>query len=317
VGYYLEGFDNYWTVLPQSSLSTIVYTNLPTGSYLFHLAVMDSSQQSVLSERTYDLVKAKEIYDYSWFTIYVIAVPMVAVAWFTFFIVRTRVQRTLDIQKRELALARRQVQMGEETIVAVAKTVDAKDERTSRHAYRVSEYSVMIAKEMGFSEEECANLRKAALMHDIGKIGIPDNILNKPARLTDDEYREMKSHVTRGAEILKDFTLIDHVAEGALYHHERYDGKGYPSGLKGEEIPLYARIIGVADAFDAMTANRVYRKQMDFDYVVSEMRNGRGTQFDPRIDDIFLRLIDEGKIDIQRMYAPQAGEKDFGKGEKA
>ena len=317
VGYYLEGFDNYWTVLPQSSLSTIVYTNLPTGSYLFHLAVLDSSQQSVLSERTYDLVKAKEIYDYSWFTIYVIAVPMVAVAWFTFFIVRTRVQRTLDIQKRELALARRQVQMGEETIVAVAKTVDAKDERTSRHAYRVSEYSVMIAKEMGFSEEECANLRKAALMHDIGKIGIPDSILNKPERLTDEEYAKMKSHTTKGAEILRDFTLIDHVAEGALYHHERYDGKGYPSGLKGEEIPLYARIIGVADVFDAMTANRVYRKQMDFDYVVSEMRNGRGTQFDPRIDDIFLRLIDEGKIDIQRMYAPQAGEKDFGKGEKA
>ena len=317
VGYFLEGFDNHWTVLPQSSLSSIVYTNLPTGSYVFHLAVLDSNQQTILSERTYDLVKEKEIYDYSWFTIYVIAVLVAAVAWFTFFIVRTQVQRTLDIQKRELALARQQVQMGEETIVAVAKTVDAKDARTSRHAYRVSEYSVMIAREMGFSEEECANLRKAALMHDIGKIGIPDAILNKPGRLTNEEYAIMKSHTSKGAEILKDFTLIDHVVEGAQYHHERYDGKGYPAGLKGEEIPLYARIIGVADAFDAMTANRVYRRQMDFDYVINEMRSGRGTQFDPHIDDIFLRLIEEGKIDIQKMYAPQAGDEDHGKGEQA
>ena len=118
----------------------------------------------------------------------------------------------------------------------------------------------------------------------------------------------MKSHVTRGSEILKDFTLIENVVEGARYHHERYDGRGYPDGLKGEEIPLYGRIIGVADAFDAMTANRVYRKQMDFDYVLNEMKNGRGTQFDPQIVDIMLRLIDEGKIDLNTLYPPKAEE---------
>lgn len=147
-------------------------------------------------------------------------------------------------------------------------------------------------------------------MHDIGKIGIPDVILNKPARLTDEEYAVMKSHTIRGAEILKDFTLIDHVVEGARYHHERYDGKGYPNGLKGEEIPLYGRIIGVADAFDAMTANRVYRKQMDFDYVLGEMERGRGTQFDPQMVDILLRLIDEGTIDLNVLYGvkPEGGE---------
>ena len=160
----------------------------------------------------------------------------------------------------------------------------------------------MIAQELGLSENECENLRRSALLHDIGKIGIPDNILNKPDRLTDEEYAVMKSHVTRGAEILKDFTLIDNVVEGARYHHERYDGRGYPDGLKGEEIPLYGRIIGVADAFDAMTANRVYRKQMDFGYVFNEMRKGRGTQFDPQIVDILLRLIDEGKIDLNKLY---------------
>ena len=114
-------------------------------------------------------------------------------------------------------------------------------------------------KKLGLHEEECENLRKIAVLHDIGKIGIPDRVLNKPGRLTDEEYAIMKSHVSKGADILKNFTLIDHVADGALYHHERYDGRGYVHGLKGEEIPLYARIIGIADAFDAMTANRVYR----------------------------------------------------------
>ena len=308
VGYWLEGFDSGWTILPQSSLSTITYTNLATGTYTFHLAVCDNDQEEILSERDYQLVKAKEIYDNQWFIIYMLLVPMIAVAWFTWYIVRTRVQRMLEIQERELALAKQQIQMGNETIIALAKAVDAKDERTSQHSLRVSQYSVLIARELGFSEAECENLRRTALMHDIGKIGIPDRILNKPARLTDEEYAVMKSHVTRGAEILKDFTLIDHVVEGARFHHERYDGRGYPDGLKGEEIPLYGRIIGVADAFDAMTANRVYRKQMDFDYVLNEMRTGRGTQFDPHIVDILLRLIDEGKIDLNALYPAKQDE---------
>ena len=126
--------------------------------------------------------------------------------------------------------------------------------------------------------------------------------MNKPGKLDDDEYAIMKSHVTRGAQILKDFTMIEHVHEGVLYHHEKYDGTGYPQGLKGEAIPLYGRIIGVADAFDAMTANRVYRKQLDFDYVVNELKRCRGTQFDPKIDDIMLGLIEAGKINVGELY---------------
>ena len=112
----------------------------------------------------------------------------------------------------------------------------------------------------------------------------------------------MKSHVVLGGEILKDFTLIDGVSEGALYHHERYDGRGYVHGLKGEEIPLNARIIGIADAFDAMTANRVYRKRINFDFVVEEIKRGRGTQFDPQMVDIMLELIDNGDIDVKSIY---------------
>ena len=145
-------------------------------------------------------------------------------------------------------------------------------------------------------------------MHDIGKIGIPDSVLNKVGRLTDEEYAKMKSHVVGGAEILKDFTLVEHVVDGTRYHHERYDGRGYPDGLKGEEIPLFGRIIGVADAFDAMTSNRVYRNHMDTDYVMNEMKRGRGTQFDPDALDAFLRLVDKGVIDLDKIYAQKRAE---------
>ena len=118
----------------------------------------------------------------------------------------------------------------------------------------------------------------------------------------------MKSHVIRGAEILKDFTLVDHVGDGTRYHHERYDGKGYPDGLKGEEIPLFGRVIGVADAFDAMTSNRVYRNHMDTDYVMTEMKRGRGTQFDPDALDAFMRLIEKGIINLEELYAQKRAE---------
>lgn len=148
-----------------------------------------------------------------------------------------------------------------------------------------------------------------ALVHDIGKIGIPDAILNKPGRLTDEEYAVMKTHVTRGGEILKDFTMIDNVSVGALYHHERYDGSGYCVGLKGEEIPLDARIIGIADAFDAMTANRVYRKQLDIDFVIGELKRCSGTQFDPKLVDILLSLIEDGTIDVEKLYAKSKEDK--------
>ncbi len=291
-GYYLEGLDKDWTIMPQKSLSSIVYTNLPSGSYTLHLAVFDNNRENVVEERLFQIVKEKEIYDESWFKVYLLGVAMLFAAWIPWF-----------FMQRALARAQQRIRMGNETIMAIANTVDAKDSSTSQHSLRVSIYAVQIGQRMGFSKKECENLRQAARMHDIGKIGIPDAVLNKPGRLTDEEYKIMKSHVTRGSEILQGFTLIDHVVEGARYHHERYDGKGYPEGLKGEDIPIYGRIIGVADAFDAMTANRVYRKQLDLDYVLGEMKRGRGTQFDPQCVDILLQLIDEGAINVKEMYA--------------
>ena len=309
VSYMLEGFDSDWTNVPQSELLSVVYTNLEPGDYTFRLAVRDSAG-SILEENIYRLRKDRAIQDNMWFRFYMIGVGGLFIGWLTWFVSRRRLEHTLQLQQAKLQLALTQAQMANETILAIAKTVDAKDFRTSKHSQRVSEYSALIAKEYGFTPDECENLRKAALLHDIGKIAIPDNVLNKPARLTDEEYAKMKTHVTRGAEILKDVTMIDHVVEGARYHHERYDGRGYPDGLKGEEIPLYGRIIAIADAFDAMTANRVYRKKQDIGYVLGELHKNRGTQFDPELLDIFLKLLDDKVIDIDSLYKDIVPEED-------
>ena len=303
ISYCLEGIDNTWKTVRQDELSHIVYTHLPAGHYLFRIAMLDPESGSAVEECVYGFQKETAIYENTGFLVYLIVIGIIFAAWLTWFITSRRIQRTMALQQAKLSLALQQIQMGNETILAIAKTVDAKDIRTSQHSQRVSDYSVMIAREYGFSKDELENLRKSALLHDIGKIGIPDAILNKPARLTDEEYGIMKTHVTRGAEILKDFTLIEHAVDGARYHHERYDGRGYPDHLSGKEIPLYGRIIAIADAFDAMTANRVYRKQQDFDYVMGELKRGRGTQFDPELLDIFLKLIDDGMIDIKALYS--------------
>lgn len=302
VSIYLEGYDSEPRVMLQSELNNIVYRNIPVGTYKFHLAVLDDKGKVTVTENIYTIIKKAEMYNNWWFKIYMVAVFAIIVAYITWIIFHTQVKRTLDFQKKELEFVKKQLEMGNETVMTIARTVDAKDINTSQHSLRVSEYSVLIAKALGYNEDECENLKKAALLHDIGKIGIPDRILNKPDRLTDEEYALMKSHVEKGAQILKNFTLINHVEEGALYHHERYDGSGYMYGLKGEEIPLNARIIGIADAFDAMTANRVYRKKLDKDYVIREIKCGSGTQFDPKLVEIMLGLIEKGLIDIDNLY---------------
>ena len=303
ISYYLEGVDSGYKTVSQSEVTSAVYTNLPAGEYVFHIAIIDEETGKILEESAYGFIKENSIYDNNWFMLYMLIVGGLFVGWATWFGTRYRAQKIMALQQERLSLALKQVSMGNETIMAIARTVDAKDTLTSLHSQRVSEYSVMIAKKYGFGEKELDNLRKAALLHDIGKIGIPDAILNKPSKLTEEEYERMKSHVTLGAEILKDFTLVDNASEGAKYHHERYDGTGYPEGLAGKEIPLYGRIIAIADAFDAMTANRVYRKRMPFEKVMSELHNGRGTQFDPELLDMFLELIENGDIDTASLYS--------------
>ncbi len=185
-----------------------------------------------------------------------------------------------------------------ESIETFVGFIDAKDSYTKGHSRRVAIYTKMLAKEMGYTGEELDRIYYIGLLHDCGKIGIPDSILGKPGKLTDEEFEIIKSHTTRGGEILSNFKSLPNAGEGALYHHERYDGKGYPKGLKGEEIPLIARIICVADSFDAMNSKRCYRERLPKEYIVNEFENHKGAQFDPKIADIMLRLIKEGKINM-------------------
>ena len=148
------------------------------------------------------------------------------------------------------------------------------------------------------SKDKIDNLYYTALLHDIGKIGVPDEILNKPGPLTDEEYSIMKEHPATGGKILKVVTVIDDIKDGAAYHHERYDGKGYNRGLEGNDIPLTATIIAVADAVDAMGSTRPYRAKRTVEYVISELEKGKGRQFDPKIADIFISLLRSGEVQI-------------------
>ena len=195
-----------------------------------------------------------------------------------------------EAQEREAALF-------EETTEALANAIDAKDKYTRGHSTRVSILSRLIAQEAGLSNEECEQVYFAALLHDVGKIGVPDDVINKPGRLTDEEFAQIKIHPVLGYQILSSIRQSPYLSVGAHYHHERYDGRGYPDGLAGEDIPKIARIIAVADAFDAMTSTRSYRDALERQRVRDEIANGMGTQFDYEYAAIMLRLIDSGVAD--------------------
>lgn len=182
-----------------------------------------------------------------------------------------------------------------ETIEALSSAVDAKDRYTSGHSRRVAEYARTLAERMGVDEAQKKQIYMAGLLHDVGKIRIPDEIINKTGKLTEEEFDYIKLHTIAGNHILKEISSIEEIAVGAKYHHERYDGKGYPNGLEGENIPQIARIIGVADAYDAMASNRSYRKALPQYIVREEIVKGKGTQFDPVIAEHMIALIDEDK----------------------
>ncbi len=187
-------------------------------------------------------------------------------------------------------------QISIETIQALAQAIDAKDPYTRGHSTRVSDYSVKIAEALQWDKERINELKLSALLHDIGKIGVPDSILNNPRRLTDVEYDIIKSHTTMGGDILKGKVTIAIAEDVARSHHERYDGCGYPRGLKGIQISEEARIVAVADSFDAMSSNRVYRKACDEQHIRKELLAGKGHQFDPHFVDVFIELWDKGEL---------------------
>lgn len=188
-----------------------------------------------------------------------------------------------------------------ETIETLRYTVEAKDKYTRGHSDRVAEYSVLIGKYLNLPEEDLKILRIGGLFHDIGKIGVPDSILLKETKLTDDEYSEIKNHPSIGAHILSNASIFENIIPIVKHHHEKYDGHGYPSQLKGEDIPYFARIASIADSFDAMTSRRTYRDSLPIETVISEFERCKGTQFDPDLAELFLDILKNHFNEIQEI----------------
>ena len=187
------------------------------------------------------------------------------------------------------------------TIETLRYTVEAKDTYTKGHSDRVSQYSVLIGKHLGLSDKELHDLELGGLFHDIGKIGIPDGILRKESKLTDDEYSEIKNHPSIGVHILSSATIFKDIIPIVKHHHEKYDGNGYPGKLKGEQIPYLARIAAIADTFDAMTSKRSYRDSLPLETVIDEFKRCKGTQFDPKLDDVFLDILENHYDEIEKI----------------
>ena len=184
----------------------------------------------------------------------------------------------------------------QEIVMAFVQTVDMKDKYTNGHSFRVAKYTAMICEELGYDEDTIEAYYNIALLHDIGKIAIPDEVLNKPVKLTNEEFELIKSHTTLGYNVLKGISIRPEVAQGAHSHHERPDGKGYPQGLKGDEIPRIAQIIAVADTFDAMYSSRPYRDRMNYEKAVQIIKDGSGTQLASDVVDAFLRIAENDRL---------------------
>lgn len=285
--YKLNGVDDNFTVHSDDTRS-IYYTNLRGGTYDFEIYVTDEYGQESNRIQIH-LEKEKKFFEEWWFWAIVLAAGAALVFLITTLIIRRKTQRAL---KRQLEYKNITL----EAIQAIARTIDAKDEYTNGHSIRVGYYSKVIAENLGMNPDEVDNIYYIALLHDIGKIAIPDSILNKPGRLTDEEFKVMKSHTTRGAKILKGISTIPQIIEGAKSHHEKYDGSGYPEGLSGEDIPFVARIICCADCIDAMASKRVYKAPYSLDVIINEFKRCAGTQFDPHISTVVVDLLATGKL---------------------
>ena len=281
------------------------------SKYTVCLQILDNSGQQVMQEKTYSVTREIQDWEKPIFKTYLVIV-ITEIILFTIFSIVSMILfviRKDELERLQIDLEKKvQEQTGEldsqqktikklflQTVTALSEAVDAKDRYTSGHSKRVAEYARMLAAKMGKSKEEQEEIYRAGLLHDIGKIRIPAEIINKPGKLTEEEYNIIKIHPVTGYHILRSISDNNYIAVAAKYHHERYDGKGYPNGLAGEKIPEVARILGVADAYDAMASNRSYRDTLSQEVVRREIEKGKGTQFDPHIADIMLQMIDEDK----------------------
>lgn len=281
---------DYLIYLPSTSMNAIEMPIEPhegtTPGFIMYVAIGESINDSVLElEYSYNRPLTSE--PLFWVALATIMIWLIALVIFA--ITSAQIRKYNERHERDNVIIN-------ESIETFTSFIDAKDPYTKGHSKRVALYTRLIALELGYEGEELDRIYYIALLHDCGKMAIPDSILGKPDKLTDEEYEIIKTHTIRGNEILSSFKSLKNAGEGALYHHERYDGKGYPEGRAGEDIPFIARIICVADSFDTMNSNRVYRKKLSRADILREIELNKGMQFDPRIADILLKLIEEGKI---------------------
>ena len=288
VTYYLEGFDKDSRTVGRKDFEPVTYTNLRGRTYHFVMKIQDSMCPGE-NETSVTIVKQKAFYETFLFYALIITAFIFVVYEIIVFAVHKKTERLLKKQEENKKLIR-------EIAEAFARTIDMKDRYTKGHSIRVAEYTAMLTEELGYDKDTIEKYYNIALLHDIGKIGIKPEVLNKDGKLTDEEFTLIKSHSIQGYNVLKDISIMPELAIGACYHHERPDGRGYPKGLKGEEIPRVAQIIAVADTFDAMYSDRPYRKRMNFEKVVSIIKEAAGTQLTADVVDAFLRLVEDGKF---------------------
>ena len=262
-------------------------TSRPFGTSWGLFVIPPSLYCIVYNILSYRIWSQKDIAIVFWFNVITLLVDLLFI--WAFYVIIKNINVTGDA-----IAARDEIKtLSVEVMEALAHTIDAKDEYTRGHSVRVAGYSRMIAQRMGLSQEDCENVYYMGLLHDIGKIGVPNEIINSPTRLTDEEYGVIKTHPGIGFDILAEIKSRPDLAIGARWHHERYDGGGYPDGIAVTNIPIFARIIAVADSYDAMTSNRSYRSYMPQDKVRSEIEKNAGSQFDPDVARCMLSIIDE------------------------
>ncbi|MCH5349222.1 MAG: HD domain-containing protein [Oscillospiraceae bacterium] len=304
--YSLEGFDEKSFSLESGKSGSVSYTNLPGGSYNFKLLIYDTDRPGVMRTVDLEIIKEKKLSEYPLFWAAAAILLIAIFSGIVFLLLRIKLERA---RRRQ----REYQQILEQSLLCFAKAIDAKDRYTNGHSARVAYYSRELARRLGNDDQSCEHIYYVALLHDIGKIGIPDSILNKPEKLTADEEEVMRKHPVIGGEILKDFSALSDISDGAMYHHERLDGKGYCGGLSGEDIPYVAKIISVADTYDAMASDRCYRKALPQEVIVEELKKYSGTQLDPQVVVHMLDMIEEkfAPVDIKGIVFADSGEMTF------
>lgn len=281
--YTTEGNKIFWE--PDSNTNII-----PAGESRSFGFIMISDELLNFTKFEFTGYRQTTYTQYTLFWVLVVAAGLWVVGFLSYLIVSIRIRA---YERR----CEKDAKIITQTMKTFAGMIDAKDPYTKGHSARVSIYAEEIGRRMGMKSEEVRNLGYIGLMHDCGKIGVPDNVLTKPTKLEPEERKIIEEHTTRGGYVLENFTAIEGIRDGALYHHERYDGKGYPKGLKGADIPLCARIICVVDAYDAMNSDRCYRPRMPREKIVKELHDNAGKQFDPDIVVHMIAMIREGFCD--------------------